>query len=220
MSAIVIAISQSKGGCAKTTTSVNLAGALNELTINTALIDWDINKPDATKWKEQGDYLNWIMAVDEKNPKEFVDEMKKKYDIIIFDTPPNLERKAFEAVLCSDYVIIPSSTNFLDNNNTHDAIQLPLMANKPFKILMSRIKSSTNDGREVKSEVKDQDITFKEVITDRYVLAKCPGSGQWIGEFAKNSDSHKQFINLAKEVKEWIGLHKTNSKVKALEVVK
>lgn len=219
MTAIVIAVSQSKGGCAKTTTSVNLAGALNEFNVNTALIDWDINKPDAIKWRDQGNYLDWIVAVDEKNPKGFVDEMKKKYQVIIFDTPPNLERKAFEAVLCSDYVIIPSSTNFLDNNNTHEAIQLPLMANKPFKILMSRIKSSTSDGREVKNEVKDQDITFKEVITDRYVLAQCPESGQWIGEYAKKSDSHKQFLNLAQEVLSWISFSNLTSNKKILEVV-
>lgn len=205
MSAIIIAISQGKGGATKTTTSVNLAGALNELGLVTSLLDWDTEKPDAVKWMQDGKYINWIKLIDKDDPISHIEKAKLQNDIIIFDTPPNYEKNAFKAIMASDYVIIPTSVNYLDQENAKSAISVPMLAKKPFKILMSKVKKGTKEGKEILSHVGKKDISFNEIITDRNVIAQCPIKGQWIGQYAKGSDSHKQFLNLATEVILWTG---------------
>ena len=134
-------------------------------------------------------------------------------DVLIFDTPPNYESNAFKAVMASDYVIIPSSNNFLEQDNTKNAVSLPTLSGKPFKILMSKVKKGTKEGREMLEKVISKDISFDAVITERNVVAQSPRYGAWVGEYAKNSDSHKQFIALAKEVEVWANLAKVSTKV-------
>jgi chromosome partitioning protein len=207
MMAIVIAVSQGKGGASKTTTSVNLAGALNEIGFSTFVFDWDVSKPDAVKWKGNGEYINWIELIDKNNPINDIEEAKIKYDFVIFDTPPNYEQNAFKAIMASDFVIIPTSINFLDQENAKDAISVPMLAKKPFKILMSKVKKGTKEGKEIQVHVGKQDISFNAIITDRNVIAQCPRSSQWIGQFAKGSDSHEQFLKLAKEVVSWTSIN-------------
>lgn len=206
MNTVLIAVAQGKGGASKTTTSVNLAGALNELGYNTGLIDWDVEKPDALKWMKQGDFINWIKLIDKDDPVLDIESVKKKYDVVIFDTPPNYEANAFKAIMSSDFVIIPTSSNFLDQENAKDAISVPMLAKKPFKILMSRIKKGTKAGKHIHANIGERDISFKEIISERDALAQCPSIGQWIGQYAKGSDSHKQFLNFAKEVVLWTGI--------------
>lgn len=206
MVAIVIAISQGKGGAAKTTTSVNLAGALIEKGFSAFLFDWDLGKPDAVKWKGDGKYINWINLISKENPIKDLEEAKLKNDFLIFDTPPNYESNAFKAIMASDFVIIPTSMNYLDQENAQDAISVPILAKKPFKILMSRVKKGTKEGKEIQGCIGKQDISFNTIITDRNVIAQCPRSGQWVGDFARNSDSHEQFQMLADEVILWTGI--------------
>lgn len=205
---IVISVSQGKGGSTKTTTSVNLAGALRELDFSVKLLDWDTDKPDATRWMKKGSDIDWIELIDKDNLKLSIDEAKNNYDVIIFDTPPNYAPNAFKAIMASDFVIIPTSLSYLEQENTKEAISVPILAEKPFKILMSRIKKGTKEGKEIQNQIGAQEITFNEIITDRNVLAQSPRYGQWIGQYAKGSDSHLQFINLAKEVIQWTGLCK------------
>ncbi len=206
MVATVIAVSQGKGGAAKTTTSVNLAGALMEKGYKIILFDWDLGKPDAIKWKGEGNYINWIKLIDKNDPVKDIEDAKLKFDFIIFDTPPNYEQNAFKAIMASDFVIIPTSVNYLDQENAKEAISVPMLAKKPFKILMSKVKKGTKEGKEIQGHVGKQDISFNSIITDRNVIAQCPRSGKWIGEFAKGSDSHKQFLMLADEVILWCGV--------------
>ena len=206
MSAIIISVSQGKGGATKTTTAVNLAGALNELGYKTFLIDWDREKPDAVKWMQDGRDINWIKLIDKDDPISDIESKKEEYDVIIFDTPPNYEPNAFKAIMASDFVIIPSSVNYLEQENAKLAISVPMLAKKPFKILMSKVKKGTKEGKEIQIHVGKQNISFNVIITDRNVVAQCPSAGKWVGQHLKGSDSHKQFIELAREVISWTGI--------------
>lgn len=206
MNTVVIAISQGKGGAAKTTTAVNLAGALNELGFKTFLFDWDSAKPDAVKWMQQGDFIDWIKLIDKDDPVLDIEMAKQKYDVLIYDTPPNYDPNAFKAIMSADFVIIPTSMNYLDQENAKAAISVPILAKKPFKILMSKVKKGTKEGKDIQLQVENQAISFNEIITDRNVVAKCPSAGQWVGQYDKGSDSHNQFLNFAKEVVLWAGI--------------
>lgn len=218
MSTIIIAISQGKGGSAKTTTSVNLAGAFYDEGYRVILFDWDDEKPDAVAWANQGKHIDWVRLIDKDDPLKDIEKYKNECDVIIIDTPPNFEKNAFKAVMAADYVIIPSSTNFLDEDNTKKAISLPMLAKKPFKILMSKIKKGTKEGKIIHEKTVSKDISFSVVVTERNVVAQCPREGMWVGQFAKGSDSHMQFKQLMHEVIDWTGL-KCNIKNKNVESI-
>lgn len=216
--AIIIAISHGKGGVCKTTTSVNLTGALRESGINAGLWDYDKDKPDAFKWAERSKEISWILKKDNGTDViDYINDLSSKYEVILIDTSPNYAKHAYEAIIASDLVIIPTSTSFLDQDNTKDALGVPKLARKPFKLLMSKVKKSTKEGKKILSQVSGKDIAFSTVITDRNVIAKCPESGKWIGDFAKNSDSHKQYLSLAQEVLEWIKVCDMSYKMKIAE---
>jgi len=216
--AIIISISHGKGGVSKTTTSVNLTGSLRELGYDAVLWDYDKDKPDALKWAARSNDISWVVKMGkDADLIDYIDDLSNNHEIIVIDTSPNYAKHAYEAILASDIVIIPTSTSFLDQDNTKDALGVPKLAKKPFKLLMSKVKKSTKEGKKILAQVSGRDIAFSTVITDRNVIAQCPESGKWIGEFAKNSDSHMQYLNLAKEVLVWIEDCNLSSKMNVAE---
>ena len=135
----VIAISQSKGGSTKTTTAINLCGALIEKGFKAVVADMDKDKPDAINWARQGKSIDFVLEMFEEKPMDKMDHLRKTYDFIILDTPPNYMPAAFKAIMLSDFIILPCSPSFLDQTNLTDAIAIPKMAQKPFKILGCKI---------------------------------------------------------------------------------
>lgn len=218
MTAVVIAVSQGKGGVAKTTTSMNLSRALQEHGYKTIVCDWDLEKPDSYKWMKNGSQGNWVVLIDKDNAFSQVESLKEQYDILIFDTPPNYESGAFKAVMAADFVIIPTSSNYLDQENAQDATSLPMLAKKPFKLLMSKVKKSTKDYKDINVQAKEEAICFNSIITDRAVMAQCPGLGVWVGELAKNGDNHQQFEELCLEVIAWTNPEKCHTRGTSLEL--
>ena len=133
----VVTISQSKGGSCKTTTAINLCGALIDLGYKAIVLDMDKEKPDAVEWSNQGkDRENGIRFVEPffgDTPTQDIVEYKNKYDFIILDTPPNYMKAAFKAVLMADFIVLPCSPSFLDQHNLIEAIEIPKESGKPFK---------------------------------------------------------------------------------------
>ena len=134
----IVSITQTKGGATKTTTSINLLGSLTEAGYKTILCDMDKDKPDSLFWADLGDTLNnLVIPLYDENPKPELDKLKKIYDIILIDTPPNMQASSLKATILSDFVIIPCSVSELDKNALNQAASSAMMANKPFSFLAS-----------------------------------------------------------------------------------
>lgn len=197
---VVIAISQSKGGSCKTTTAINLCGALRELGFKAIVADMDKDKPDGINWARQGKTIQFVMELFEEKPMDILNGLKKEYDFIILDTPPNYMPAAFKAIMLSDFIILPCSPSFLDQNNLTDAISIPRMAQKPFKILGCKLQKRQNLSEKLVSELRASGLSFHTVITARTAILECPFHGKWVGEYQPGCDNHKEFLELAKEV--------------------
>ena len=144
----IISVAQGKGGSCKTTTSINLAGALIEKGYSVFVGDMDKDKPDSFLWSNRGIENNSLIStvvskIEEDDPSNKIDELSKNFDFIILDTPPNFQSETFKAILLSDFVLMPSSSSMLDQDSLLEAISIPKMAKKPYKILASRIKKNT-----------------------------------------------------------------------------
>ncbi|KTD14416.1 ParA family protein [Legionella israelensis] len=208
---VVIAISQSKGGSSKTTTAINLCGALKETGYKAIVADMDKDKPDAINWARQGKSIDFVMELFEEKPMDILNQLKSKYDFIILDTPPNYMPAAFKAIMLSDFIILPCSPSFLDQNNLTDAIAIPRMAQKPFKILGCKLQKRQKLSDKLMSELRESGLAFETVISSKTAVLECPFQGKWLGDYLPGCDNHREFLALANEIIQLLNIQPAGS---------
>lgn len=198
----IISITQTKGGATKTTTSINILGALLELGNKAILCDMDKDKPDALFWADLGNSLNkHVIPLYEDNPKEKLEELTSKYQFIIIDTPPNMMAASLKATILSDFIIIPCSVSELDKNALQQAASSAMIANKPYAFLASRTMKNTTSSKDLISQLAETENYFSTHVTNSVDMIECQKFGQWVGEYKPNCQNHKQYISLVNELK-------------------
>ena len=200
MNTKIIAISQSKGGSCKTTTAINLGGALIEKGFKTVVIDLDLQKPDALNWAAKSTTIDFVKKIDVNNMFDEVLTLRNEYDFIVFDCPPNYIEEGMKAIMCSDFVILPASPSFNDQSNLKKIIDTIKIANKPYGVLVSRLKKNTSIGSSVYNDIREKENGFKTYITNRTAMEEAGYAGEWIGTYDKGNDNHKQFLSLVDEL--------------------
>jgi chromosome partitioning protein len=197
----IISVIQVKGGATKTTTCINLLGALIESGYKAILCDMDKDKPDAMLWVDFSNKMNnLVIPLFDQNPKIKLDEIKNDYDFIILDTPPNLESSALKAAIVSDFIILPCQPSDLDKNALTSASSVALMANKPFKFLPSRVFKNTINTRDLINELEETGAYFKSKIYNSVDMIDCQKHGTWIGSYKPQHQNHIEYKKLVKEL--------------------
>ena len=201
-----IAITNQKGGVGKTTTCINLAGALIEMGYSVSVADMNNEQRSAFKWSKRGSGLkNIVTVVSDKKPRSDLNKLKEGNDFIIIDTAPELMTPALKAALLSDLIIIPCTPSPLDLESAEDTIDLIEETEKPFVLLSSCVRSGTTVGAQLRETLKKIGNTFETIIYQRVDIVEAAIIGQWVGEYKKNSKSHEEYQNLAKELIEILG---------------
>ena len=105
----VIALCNQKGGCGKTTIALNLAQAFVVGGYRVALVDLD----------PQGSALDWAAMSTVGGPEFAVEELsrvqllerarslRREYDVVVIDCPPQVSEPSAAAVRVADLVLIP-----------------------------------------------------------------------------------------------------------------
>ena len=199
--AYIISITQTKGGATKTTTSINLLGALLENGKKALLCDMDRDKPDAVFWADLGNTLSdFVIPLYDENPKPKLDALRKEYDFIIIDTPPNMQAAALKATILSDFIIIPCSVSELEKNALNQAASAAMMASKPYAFLASRTTRNTNSTKDLLEQLSETGSYFEINITNSVDMIECQKFGQWVGDYKPNCKNHLQYQSLVKEL--------------------
>lgn len=210
---IVIASLNLKGGCGKTTVALNLAGIFAEKKKRPLLIDLD-DQQSAFHWASQGgDKFPFpvipLTCETAAKVKGEIESLSKKYkaDIVVIDTPPQLEDDALIAALLSDIILIPVSASPLDLWAAEKAVQMIREAREerggklPKAILVpSRLISRTSLAKDIKGSLKAFGEPVAPSIFSRVGIAEAAIAGLPIGSYAPNSPSHKEFTDLWKFV--------------------
>ena len=77
----IIAVTNQKGGVGKTTTCINLAGALIEVGRKVSVADMNNEQRSAYKWANRGDDLKSIVTtISDKKPRAELDQLREKND--------------------------------------------------------------------------------------------------------------------------------------------
>tara|TARA_B110000977_G_scaffold120284_1_gene154874 strand:+ start:363 stop:1049 length:687 start_codon:yes stop_codon:yes gene_type:complete len=221
----VISLVTGKGGVGKSTLSYNLAGSLAELGKKVILIDADNEKPDSLGIYSQGipeqDIDNFKTLTSNKDvikhkdtweinfdivlskPNELrnqISDLNSEYDYVIIDTPPNYSSASVKSVALSNLSIIVAAPSFSDENavgRTFDTIDM----GTPIIGIMNKIIKSQKLSKRLINIIDESHRPFlHSKISDKVSIKESAYAGMYVGDYDKDSQSHKEFQQLAIEI--------------------
>lgn len=176
---IVLAFANSKGGSGKSTLTSVLAGYLNKFGkdhhLNIAVIDADDAQNSLGKMRQREtselDGVNKedeyeIINISSSEIKNYIEYMKKTFDIILIDFPGNLKQQGvIEGLHFVDIVIIPFETNRISLDGTLEFYNIYKQIPEARK--MNSLKTVVKG---VPNRVTPNLIEYKELIANKEIL--------------------------------------------------
>lgn len=141
--------------------------------------------------------------------KEGLAPIKKLYDFIIIDTPPNLGLITLNALVAADQVLIPIQSSFLCLEGTDDLLEtidkVRKVANPSLQVLGVMITmhdKRTNISKDVVTRIKKVfgNKVFKTIVSKSVKLEESPAYKESIFTFAPNSVGAVQYQKVAEEI--------------------
>lgn len=213
MAALIIGVVGKKGGCGKTTVSVNLAGALAEILTDVLVIDAD---PQGTMltWRAaatEGGFPVQVMGLPKPVLYQEAPKLAEKYGAVVIDSPSGYQDEQIQrsVMMASSLVVIPVQPTAVDIWSARDTVGLLDQAkiynpNLKAALLISRPLSRTRLSQEAREALEVLSLpVFQASISQRVGLAEAPLYGKLIFNYP-NNPAAEEFRSLAREILEVI----------------
>lgn len=196
-----IALLQGKGGTGKTTTAINLAGALAEAGFRVRVADLDPQR-SALRWPASGSALDGaVFGLEVEGAKAQFAEISDNADFVLVDTPPTLSSKEpMVAAALADLLIIPSLAGAQEYQRADKTLNTVDVFEVPFRLLACQIDRRERIAQDARATLAQRGPTFDTEISKAVAMREAVFTGQWIGEYAPDSICHRQFRALAQEI--------------------
>lgn len=145
--------------------------------------------------------------------RKAIKKLTKQYDFILIDCPPNAGILSINALMASNYILIPVSTDPLALHGVsalldildviRDDLEHPI---EILGVLATKFDSRTNISNEIFNSLKEhfEGKVFKTIIPTNVKITEAPSFGQSIVNYAPNSPGSIAYEELAEEVLERI----------------
>ena len=217
--AIILAVANQKGGCGKTTTTMNLAGGLTKAKYRVLVVDAD-PQASATVWSlaRGADSLPFDVQTLRQlrgRFRELVDSLD--YDIVLIDTPPGVTERenvgsaqdARRILKWADAILVPLKPSTLDFSAASTFVQYlegELEAHKSVMVVVNchqhntrMSRQSLNGARVLFSPIANAKL-LETTIGLRTSITEVSGSGKTIFDYAPESEAAREFTNLTLEI--------------------
>jgi chromosome partitioning protein len=208
---VVIAVLNLKGGCGKSTISVNLACELAANGDSVLLLDND-SQGTASHWLShgrlpvQGAFMPLENEQDGERLVRAVATRNERY--VVLDAPAHVGAAAQAAGKIADLVLVPVTASGVDLVATETVVRLIREARVLRRsggpkclIVPSKIDRRTDAGRHIDEQARSFGESVAPAIHQRTAFVEAFAAGQWIGEFAPESPAHYDITSLAIAVK-------------------
>jgi len=141
--------------------------------------------------------------------KNIIEKISSKYDFILIDCPPSLGILSINSLVASEYVIIPSQSEFLSLEGLSHLIQTIKLIQTNYNknlsilgILITMYDRRNKLSEIVVNDIKDclPDLLFETMVPRSVKLAEAPSHGKPIGIYDPKSNGAIAYENLGKEI--------------------
>lgn len=156
--------------------------------------------------------------------KQYIDQVKNEYDVIILDTRPEVSNINLAAIIASDLVIVPAKADAGSQKGIRDTFREIELAEKEYslyvknkkiekKILINLFKTSRNTELLKFSEINAEfgEFLHSNVLSDNNDMAKAYNDKKFLYKMKRISPINKITRSLATEI---LGINKPTEKEK------
>lgn len=211
---MIIAVTNLKGGVGKTTITTNLAVSFTQREYDVCIVDTDLGQQSAMEWsgaRDENRVRIPVFGVSIKQLNKEVEDLHKRFDIVIIDGTPQLSELADRTILASDCLVIPlmpsiydfrGFENFLERFEQIRGLKEANGGNVHAFVVLNRVVPKTNVSKEIQEAVKDYDVTLlKNRLCSRVAYADSATDGLGVAEY-KDPKAKKEMSELADELLE------------------
>jgi chromosome partitioning protein len=204
--AFVITIAQQKGGAGKTMLAANLAAfwapnfrvALLDIDPQRSLTQWHIIRADSRLAKADihlSYVAGWRMAAE-------LERLREAHDIVIVDSPPQIETEAKLAIRAADLVLIPLQPSLPDAWATLGTLKLAKAEKREAVTLLNRAPARSALRTQVESHLgKAGASLLAATLGNRAGFANAFAKGLGVTESAPKSQAAAEIAAVAAELR-------------------
>ena len=211
---MVIAVTNLKGGVGKTTIATNIAVCLAYAGYDVCIVDTDLGQQSSMEWSgNRSADLKAIpvFGINVKQLNKEVDELKKRYNIVVIDGTPHLSELADRTILASDVLLIPLTPSvydfrgfegFLQRYEQIKNIKVSSGSNTDAFVILNRVVPNTNVSKDIQEAVEAYDIQMlKTKLVSRISYVDTASEGKGVVEY-KDKKAKDEMEELTKEILE------------------
>jgi chromosome partitioning protein len=203
--AIVITVAQQKGGTGKTTLAANLAAALGR-DRRVALLDVDPQR-SLTRWFELrtarsepaaaltfSDVPGWRLTAE-------LDKLKRSHDVVLIDTPPQIDTDAKLAIRGATLVLVPVQPSPPDVWAAEGTLTLAAQEKRPAAIVLNRVPPTSRLGDTIAAGLLARKLPLLDChLGNRTGFASAFAEGLGVTEAAPRSTAATELNALVEEL--------------------
>ena len=202
---VVITVAQQKGGAGKTMLVASLAAALAE-GARVAVLDIDPQRSLA-RWHGLragragvpgivlSDLSGWRLPAE-------IDRLRRAHDVLVVDTPPQVESDAKVAIRAADLVLVPVQPSPPDLWAAEGTLKLARGERRPFRLVLNRAPAGGSLRAAVEAEMARQGLPVLDaVLGNRVGFAGAFAKGLGVTEAAPRSVAAREMRAVLEEIR-------------------